>query len=302
MPQAQLTTSLTLEYDTFGDAGNPAILLIMGLGTQMIAWHPVLCQQLADEGFYVIRFDNRDAGLSSELDFDWPSIEWSFIRSKLGFKVKSPYLLADMAADAMDLLGSLGIEAAHLVGVSMGGMIAQEAAIRYPDRVLSLASIMSTTSSSKVGQAEPFAVKLFRQKRPEGRDAVIDSIVSARRLLAGGYFDEAGIREFATNSYDRSYRPEVSSKHLIAVVASADRTEALRRLSVPALVIHGRKDPLINFDGGEATAAAIPGAIFVAFDEMGHDLPHELWSEYVKHIAGHAKAATQTQDQSQSQS
>ena len=292
MPQAQLTPDLAIEYDTFGEAANPALLLIMGLGTQMIAWHPVLCQRLADEGFYVIRFDNRDVGLSSELNLSWPSIEWSFIRLKLGLKVKAAYLLADMAGDTVALLDYLGIERAHVVGVSMGGMIAQETAIGFPERVLSLTSIMSTTGSSKVGQAEPFAIKLFRQKRPEGREAVIDATVAARRLLAGGHFDEVGIREFATNSFDRSYRPEVSLKHLTAVVASGDRTEALAALAVPTLVMHGRKDPLVNIDGGEATAAAIPDATFVAFDEMAHDLPHELWPECVRHITGHAKAAT----------
>ena len=292
MPQAQLTPHLAVEYDTFGEAANPALLLIMGLGTQMIAWHPVLCQRLADEGFYVIRFDNRDVGLSSVLDLSWPSIEWSFIRSKLGLKVKAPYLLADMAGDTVALLDYLGIERAHVVGVSMGGMIAQETAIGFSERVLSLTSIMSTTGSSKVGQAEPFAIKLFRQKRPEGRAAVIDATVAARRLLAGGHFDEVGVREFATKSFDRSYRPEVSLKHLTAVVASGDRTEALEALAVPTLVMHGRKDPLVNIDGGEATAAAIPDATFVAFDEMAHDLPHELWPEYVRHITEHAKAAT----------
>lgn len=285
-------TRSSLEYGTFGDATNSALLLIMGLGIQMIAWHPVLCQRLADEGFYVIRFDNRDVGLSSEMDLTWPSIRWSFIRSKLGFKVKAPYGLGDMAGDAVGLLDYLGIERAHVVGVSMGGMIAQETAIRFPERVWSLTSIMSTTGSLKVGQAEPFAKKLFRQKSPVGRAAVIDATVMARKLLAGGYFNEAEIRKFATESFDRSYRPEASMKHLRAMVASGDRTEALEALAVPTLVIHGRKDRLVSIDGGEATAAAIPGAIFVAFEEMAHDLPYELWPEYVSHITGHAKGAT----------
>jgi pimeloyl-ACP methyl ester carboxylesterase len=294
MPQAQLSPDLTIEYDSFGDASSPALLLIMGLGTQMIAWHPVLCQRLADEGFYVIRFDNRDVGLSSELDLRWPSFTWSYIRSKLGLKVKAPYLLADMAGDAVALLDHLGIERAHVVGVSMGGMIAQEIAMGFPERVVSLTSIMSTTGSSKVGQPEPFVVKLFRQKRPEGREAVIEGTVDTRRVLAGRHFNETGIREFATESFDRSYRPEVTLKHLTAVVASRDRTEALGALSVPTLVMHGRRDPLVNIDGGEATAAAIPNATFVAFDEMAHDLPHELWPEYVRYIAEHAKAASLT--------
>lgn len=294
MPQAQLSPDLTIEYDTFGDAANAALLLIMGLGTQMIAWHRDLCQLLADEGFYVIRFDNRDVGLSSELDLKWPSFTWSFIRSRLGIGVKAPYLLKDMATDAMALLDLLEIDAAHVVGVSMGGMIAQETAINFPGKVRSLTSIMSSTGNQKVGQAEPFAVQLLRQERPTTREGVIEASVVSRRALSGSYFDEDRMRVFATESYDRSYRPDVGLKHLTAVVASEDRTRALEKLDVPTLVMHGRMDGLINFDGGEATAAAIPGATFVAFDEMGHDLPHELWPEYVQHISEHARAAAVT--------
>ena len=292
MPQAVLSPQLSIEYDTFGNPENPAVVLIMGLATQMIAWHEDLCQQIADDGLFVIRYDNRDVGLSSVLDLTWPSVMWSVVRHRLGLKVRSPYLLKDMAADAIGLLDHLGITKAHFVGASMGGMIAQELAIGWPERTTSITSIMSTTGSPEVGQAEPWAQKLFMAKRPEGREAVIVANIRHRKLLSGRYFNEDDVRSFAAASYDRSHRPEAALKHLTAVVASGDRTDDLKELDVATLVMHGNQDGLVGFDGGLATAEAITGATFVELDGMGHGLPQELWPEIIGNITKHLRAAT----------
>lgn len=292
MPQAQLSPELTLEYDTFGDPTNPTIVMIMGLGTQMIAWHVELCRQIASESFHVVRFDHRDVGLSSVLDVEWPNVIASVIKSRVGLKIKSPYLLKDMAADTIGLLDHLEVDKAHFVGASMGGMVAQELAMGWPERTLSLTSIMSTTGNNKVGQTEPWARKLLMGNKQLDREAAIEASIENRRALSGIYFDEEGIRDFVTKSYDRSYRPEAYPKHLTAVVASGDRTPRLKKLDVPALVMHGNKDALVGFDGGLATAEAIPGATFVTLKGMGHGLPHEMWPDIIGNITSHAHAAT----------
>jgi pimeloyl-ACP methyl ester carboxylesterase len=292
MAQAQLSPELAIEYDTFGDPADPAIILIMGLGTQMIAWHVELCAQIAAKGFYVVRYDNRDVGLSSKLDHKWPGVLISVVKYRLGLKIQSPYLLTDMAADAIGLLDHLGIDRAHFVGASMGGMIAQELALGWPERTLSLTSIMSTTGSRSVGQSERWARKLLLAARPDGREATIEANVKHREALSGKFFDEDGVRVFVTASYDRSHRPEAYLKHLTAVVASGDRTVRLRGLDTPSLVMHGDQDGLVGFDGGLATAEAIPGARFVALEGMGHGLPHEMWPEIIGNITEHASAAT----------
>ena len=285
------SNGITLEYDTFGDSSHPAMVLIMGLATQMIAWQPQFCRALAKRGFHVIRFDNRDVGLSTKLADPPPSLIASALKQRLGLPIEAPYLLSDMADDTVGLLDGLGIEAAHLVGASMGGMIAQEVALGHRDRVLSLTSIMSTTGNPKVGRPDPWLARLLIRRDAASRDEAIEMSVDIRRRLSPVHFNEKDSRNFAAASSDRSFHPSGRRRQLAAVMASGDRTARLRTLDVPTLVIHGRQDSLVHPDGGQATADAIPASRLVIFDQMGHDLPHPLWPELVDAIATHAAAA-----------
>src|SRR5579872_4211345 len=267
---------LELEYDTFGRSGDPAVLLIMGLGTQMIAWPAPFCQALADNGFHVVRFDNRDIGLSTHLDHLPQPRNIDFIARR----VRPAYTLDDMAADAVGLLDVLEIRKAHIVGASMGGMIAQLVVINHQDRVLSLTSIMSA-----IGGRDHVAPSLKVLGRlllpaPKTREGRIERHVDTARLLAGGNpVDEARLREFATLSVDRSYHPAGMRRQLAASAAAPSRREALGRLQVPALVIHGMNDPLIPPENGRRTAAAIPGSRLVEISGMGHNLPPQKWPQ-----------------------
>ncbi|MDH3308972.1 MAG: alpha/beta fold hydrolase [Acidimicrobiia bacterium] len=285
------TNGLDIEYDTFGDPSNPTILLVMGLGTQMIAWHPEFCALLADEGFQVVRFDNRDIGLSTKFHGVKANVGGllGFVQNRV--TRTAPYLLSDMADDAIGLLDGLGVEKAHIVGVSMGGMIAQEIAINHPERVLSLTSIMSSTGNPRVGQPRRHAMALLFRPPPEGRDAAIEAGVLTRQTLSPHFFDEDESRYFAEVSFDRSFYPQGAGRQLAAILASGDRTAALRELRVPALVLHGAEDPLVPLSGGFATAEAIPGSRLVTFERMGHELPRALWPEFVKEISAHAHGA-----------
>ncbi len=287
-----VSDEIELEYDTFGDPADPALLLVMGLGTQMIAWHPDFCGKLAAAGFYVIRFDNRDVGLSTKLH----GVRANF-GGLLGFAQnrltrRAPYLVADMADDAVRLLDGLGIDRAHVVGVSMGGMIAQEMAIRHPERLLTLTSIMSTTGNQFVGQPRPKALAVLFRAPPPDRDGAIEAGVLTRQMLAPHFFDEQETRRFAAASFDRSFYPEGTGRQLAAVLASGDRTEALRSVTTPTLVIHGTADPLVPLSGGFATAEAIPGARLVTYERMGHELPRALWDKMVQEITDHARSVS----------
>ncbi len=264
---------ITIEYETFGDPSDPAVLLICGLGSQLIRWDVELCVALADAGFYVIRFDNRDVGLSTWLDDLPPS--------------PPPYTLVDMADDAAGLLDAMGIRAANVVGVSMGGMIAQTLAIAHPDRVLTLVSIMSTTGDRGVGQSTPEALAALRSPRPSDREAAIELGVTLSLLIGSpGYpADEQRERDRVAASFDRAFHPTGFVRQLAAITAQPDRTEALHGVRVPALVIHGDADPLIAPSGGRATAAAIPGARLKLVGGMGHDLPPQLFDELVDDLA-----------------
>jgi pimeloyl-ACP methyl ester carboxylesterase len=264
-------------YESFGDDDAPPLLLVMGLGAQMTLWSPGFVSELLDRGFRVIRFDNRDVGLSTKTDGPPPDVMAMFAAFTAGQAIEAPYTLSLLAADAVGLLDALGIPAAHIVGASMGGMIVQTIAIEHPDRVLSLTSIMSTTGHTEVGQPDPEAMMALLSPVPEGRAAAIDANVNTARLISGDLFDEAESRRIATESYDRCFHPSGTMFQIAAIAASGDRTDGLRRLDVPTLVIHGRQDPLITLSGGEATAAAVPGADLLVFGQMGHDVPRRYW-------------------------
>lgn len=284
---------IDIEYDTFGEAASPALLLIMGLGMQMVAWPKELCLMLAARGFQVIRFDNRDVGLSSMIESGPVPDVFAALR---GDTSSASYTLDDMADDAAALLTALDIPAAHVVGASMGGMIAQTLAIRHPARVLSLTSIMSTTGDPAVGQPTPEAMAVLFEPPPTDRKEAADRGVRIFSVIGsrGDLFDEEHVREVAGVSWDRNRSYDGLYRQLLAIAASGDRTERLRRLSVPALVIHGEIDPLVTPSGGAATAAAIDGARLLTLPRMGHDLPRPLWPQLVDAIADIAKQAVTT--------
>ena len=266
-------------YESFGDPEAPPLLLVVGLGAQMTLWSPGFVCELLDRGFRVIRFDNRDAGLSTKSDGPPPDVMALYAGFLAGERIEAPYTLSLLAADAVGLLDALEIPAAHIVGSSMGGMVVQMIAIEHPDRVLSLTSIMATTGHTEVGQPDPEAVMALLSPVPEGRAAAIEASVNTSRLISGDLFDEVESRRIATESYDRCFNPAGTMFQLAAIGASGDRTEALRQLDVPTLVIHGRQDPLITLSGGEGTAVAVPGADLLVFGQMGHDMPARYWPQ-----------------------
>ena len=264
---------LDIEVEEFGDPADPPVLLIMGLGAQMIVWPEELCRQLADAGHHVIRFDNRDVGLSSWFDgAGVPDMEAVFEDAVAGRPVESPYSLSDMADDAVGVLDALGIDSAHIVGASMGGMIAQQVAIRHPDRTRSLCSIMSMPRFI-IGDPEVTAVLMAED--PGTREGRIEDGIKGSRLLTGGGFpfDEERSRAIAEATIDRAWHPEGTARQMAAILADGDRTEALRGVTAPTVVVHGTSDRLVLPQGAEETAAAVPGAELVWIDGMGHELP-----------------------------
>jgi pimeloyl-ACP methyl ester carboxylesterase len=273
-----------IAYETFGDPGDPPVLLVMGLATQMLGWPDELCAALAGRGHFVVRFDNRDIGLSTHLD-DKPAADVGAILG--GDTSTAAYTLSDMAQDAVGLLDALSIESAHVVGASMGGMIAQTIAIEHPERVRTLTSIMSTTGDRAVGAPTEAALAVLLAPPAPGREAAQDRTVETYRVIGspGFPFDEAAIRERAGIAYDRANDPAGVSRQLAAIWVSGDRTPGLRELDVPTLVLHGEQDPLVQVDGGRATAAAIPGAELHVVDGMGHDLPTELLEDFAERIS-----------------
>ena len=274
------TNGIELEYETLGDPGDPALLLIMGLGAQLIDWPQDFCAELAAHGFHVIRFDNRDSGLSTQLDVHGaPDLAAAYAG-------ESPYKLADFATDTAGLLDALGIEKAHIVGVSMGGMIAQQFTINHPERVLTLCSIMSTTGDRTVGESTPEAMAALTQPPATTRDeALANALRSSKAIGSPAYPPTDEERQArAEAKYDRAYRPLGTARQFAAILASPDRTEALHDVKAPAVVIHGEADPLVNVSGGRATAAAVPGAELVVLPGMGHDLPQALWPKIITAI------------------
>ena len=285
---------IRLEYDTFGASSAPPLLLIMGLGAQMILWDDEFCEQLAAKGLYVIRFDNRDIGLSTKMDdFGVPDMIQAMAAMMSGAEIDSPYTLDDMADDAVGLLKALGIDEAHVCGASMGGMIAQTVAIRHPDRISSLISIMSTTGDRDLPQGTPDAMAVLLAPAPTEREAAIEHGMNIGRTIGSTGFplDEERIRDKATRSYDRCFHPEGMARQLVAVLAHGDRTSALGSVTTPTLVIHGVADPLLPIECGRATAKTVSGADLLEIEGMGHDMPVGAWPQLVDAIFAHTSKA-----------
>jgi pimeloyl-ACP methyl ester carboxylesterase len=280
---------ITLCYETFGERSNPTALLIMGLGTQMVAWHEDFCRELAARGLHVVRFDNRDIGRSTHVGGAPPTIGQLLLRSRRAAR----YTLAEMAGDAAGLLRELRLSPAHVIGASMGGMIAQTLAARHPKLVSSLTSIMSNTGALTNGQPALRLYPFFLRRRPVGMDEYVAHF--ARMFAAIGSTglprDPEEIRALAGISYERDHDAAGPGRQLAAIIASGDRTRELRKIVAPTLVIHGTADPLVHPSGGRATAKAIRGAKLMNIEGMGHDMPRAVWSELADAIAENAARA-----------
>ncbi len=280
---------VTLCYEAFGDPDDSPILLIMGLATQMIAWNEDFCEALAERGFYVVRFDNRDIGRSTHFDFSPPTLG-QMLRRRVN---PEQYTLSDMAEDSAALLRELDIVPAHVVGASMGGMIGQMLAAEHPEAVRSLTSIMSSTGSRWHGQPAPSVYPYLLRPPPHDRDGYIQRSAEIFGLVGSTGFerDEQYIRERAGHAFDRGFDVRAGGRQLGAIVASGDRTKKLGRINTPTLVIHGTVDKMIRPSGGKATAKAIPGARLMMIEGMGHDLPRGVWPQIIDAVAQHARAA-----------
>ncbi|MFF7469664.1 alpha/beta fold hydrolase [Streptomyces sp. NPDC008092] len=291
MPIIDVSPGVSIAYDTFGDPSDPPVLLVMGFGAQMIAWHDDFCRALAGRGRHVIRYDNRDCGLSSRFD-DHPVDVGRFVAAVSSGDVPAavamvPYGLRDMADDGLGLLTALGIGRAHVVGASMGGMIAQTMAVTRPERVLTLTSMMSSTGESEYGQSTPEARAVLFSPKPADREGYVAAAERELVWASRRYGDPAVLRELAARSYDRAYYPAGTGRQLGAMILAGSRAEALRGLRVPTLVIHGLDDTLIGVDGGRRTAELVPGAELLLVPDMGHDRPRELWPELIDALVAH---------------
>jgi pimeloyl-ACP methyl ester carboxylesterase len=280
---------IDIEYTTEGNPSDPSLLLVMGLGGQLIAWPQGFVDGLTARGFFVIRYDNRDCGLSTKFE-GTPD----FVALFAGDPASAPYLVEDMADDAAALLAELGIARTHVIGVSMGGMITQALVINHPDLFLSASSVMSTTGDRSVGMPTgEAATALLRPPATNREEAIEASLEGSRVIGSPGYpTDEEILRERAGAAYDRSYCPDGTARQLAAILASPDRTEGLHGVRMPFLVIHGEADPLIVLSGGQATAAAVPGAKLITIPGMGHDLPQALWSTVTDAIVANTELAS----------
>ncbi len=286
-----MTTSIApvngieIGYETYGDPDGEPLLLVMGLGAQLIAWPIELVDALVDRGFHVVRYDNRDVGLSTKFDGAGGDFLTTFMAATQGEPIETAYQLSDMAADGMALLDHLGIESAHVVGASMGGMIAQTMAIEHPARVRTLTSIMSTTGEPEVGQPTPEAMAILVRPVATTRDEAIENSVAGTRVIASpDHFDESVSRQRAAEAYDRCFNPAGVARQLLAIVASGSRAEGLAQLDVPTVVIHGDVDPLVTPSGGQRTAELVPGAELIMIEGMGHDLPPAILGQVVEAV------------------
>jgi pimeloyl-ACP methyl ester carboxylesterase len=278
-----------LAYETMGRPGDPPVLLVMGLGGHMHYWPDGFCAELTDRGLFVIRFDSRDVGLSTHLAAAGPAD----LQAISAGDAAAPYGLEELAADAIGLIEALGLDSAHLVGISLGGMVVQRAAIDRPERVRSVVSIASTTGDPAVGAPQPEALAaLFTPPGPT-REEVADHAVALARVIGSPGFerDEEWLRRRAERAFDHGLDPAGLSRQAAAAVTARDRTQQLSGVRVPALVVHGSADPLVALDGGQATAAAIPGAELLVIDGMGHDLPPGVWSPIAEAIASNVRRA-----------
>ena len=295
MPTALLPGGTALEYETFGDPADPAVLLIAGFGAQMISWDSGFCEGLAGRGRFVIRFDNRDTGLSTKFDEHPVDLNGLIGAASSGdldtVRSLAPYRLADLADDAAGLARALGLAQVHVVGASMGGMVAQLVAIRHPDLVTTLTSIMSSTGASDVGESTPDAFAALMKPMAADRDGYIaDSVASSRVWSSKRHFDERSASALAGASYDRGLCPGGTTRQLAALLATGSLEADLARLRLPVLVIHGTDDTLITPSGGERTAEVIPGAEFMMVADMGHDRPEPLWPTFWDAIGAHTGA------------
>ena len=286
-----VSAEVSLACDTFGDPGDPAVLLVMGFGAQLISWHEDFCRLLAAHGRYVIRYDNRDCGLSTKFH-DHPVDLGRFIAAVsngdfVAAQDMAPYSLLDMARDGLGLLTALGIERAHIVGASMGGMIAQTMAIAHPERCITLTSMMSSTGEPEYGQSSPDAQQVLFSSKPTDRDGYIAAAEAELVWASKRYADPGALRELAARSYDRAYYPAGIGRQLAAMILNGSRAEALKTLQVPTLVIHGLDDTLIDPSGGRRTAELVPGARLLLVEHMGHDRPPTLWPHLVDAITEH---------------
>jgi pimeloyl-ACP methyl ester carboxylesterase len=255
---------IELYFETFGSDADPTLLLVNGLGGQCINFADEWCEQWAAHGYRVVRFDNRDTGLSSKLD-------------------DGEYLLWDMALDAVAVLDAVGVERAHVLGVSMGGMIVQSLAISHPERVRSMTSVMSHTGEVEYGRASPAALAMLTAPPPTSRDEYVQRRVDAIAIYGSEpeWVDEADVRAVAAAAYDRCFCPEGQARQLLAIQQSGDRGDVLRALRVPTLVMHGSRDTLVDPSGGRRTAELVPGARYVEIEGMGHDYPRALWDRWI---------------------
>jgi pimeloyl-ACP methyl ester carboxylesterase len=291
--KVETSDGIVTEYEVFGDPSDPAVLLIMGFGAQLLGWDAEFCRLLAAQGRFVIRYDNRDCGLSTKHD-EHPVELMELITAVTSgdldrARTMSAYSLRDLASDGIALLDGLGIERAHVVGSSMGGMIAQKMAIEFPDRVRSLTSMMATTGEPEYGQSTPEAQQVMLSPRPADRDGYVAA--AARELVWASrrYGDPAPLRTLAAASYDRCYYPAGIPRQLAAMILDGSRADALRALEVPTLVIHGLDDTLIDPSGGRRTAELVPGARLLLVEDMGHDRPRPLWPHLVDAIGEHTR-------------
>ena len=293
MPRVK-ANNIEIEYETFGNPSSKPLLLIMGIRAQMIRWEKEFCEKFVEKGFYVIRFDNRDVGLSTKFhEAGEPDIMNVLMKVAKGERIESLYTLNDMADDAAGLLSALGIDKAHICGASMGGAIAQIFAYRHPSRILSLTSIMSSTGNPDLPGPKPEVLKLLNQTTPTTREAIIEDRVNRLRIYHGPSFpfDGEKWREFATISYERSYYPPGYSRQFVAIRATGNIKPFLSSIKAPTLVIHGSEDPLVPVEGGKDTAEAIPGAELLIIEGMGHSLPIEVWPKIVDAITKNASKA-----------
>jgi pimeloyl-ACP methyl ester carboxylesterase len=297
MPRASFTStdnrSIELEYDHFGNPTDPALLLIMGFTAQMVAWDEEFCTQLADRGHFVIRFDNRDCGLSTKLHGVPSNSDAVIMAAMMETEMPPvPYTLSDMAADAMQVLDHLNIERAHIMGASMGGMIAQTVAIEHPHRTKTLISIMSQPGELTVGQPTQEAMELIVTPAPSDRDEYIAFAPKWQLWQSKKYRSDEVSRRNAIRDFDRSNYPEGGPRQMAAIYASGSRAEGLQKLQVPTLVIHGTDDQLITPSGGERTAELVPNSTLIMVDDMGHDMPQPLWPLYLDAISKHTALVT----------
>ncbi|MDH3642866.1 MAG: alpha/beta fold hydrolase [Gammaproteobacteria bacterium] len=287
MPQL-VANNVQLEYDTFGVPDSRPLLMVMGLGAQLIHWRPGFCEQLAASGHYVVRFDNRDTGLSEKFGhLGVPNIMEMMLRSQQGEPVDAPYSLDDLAADALGLLDALEIEAAHICGASMGGMVVQAMAINAPERVKTLTSIMSSTGNPELPASRDEAMAAMLSPAAGNRDEAVERSFAVSRVIGSPGFPapEEDIKARAAETFDRNFYPEGVTRQMAAIAAHGNRKPALAGLSVPALVIHGKDDPLVPVEGGVDTHEALTGSELHLIEGMGHDLPELLWPEIVARIA-----------------